>query len=75
MPLLPRSVLATDRQRRLLAELARLPTRQRECLVLRFYLELSEAESAQALGISPGSVKTHAHRGLQALASRLENES
>ena len=48
-----------------------LPRRQAECLVLRFYLDLSEAETASTLGISPGSVKTHVHRGLAALATRL----
>jgi RNA polymerase sigma-70 factor (sigma-E family) len=51
---------------------AALPERQRECLVLRYYLDLSEAEIATTLGISTGSVKTHAHRGLATLAARLE---
>jgi RNA polymerase sigma factor (sigma-70 family) len=48
-----------------------LPRRQRECLVLRFYAELSEAEIAAALDISTGSVKTHVHRGLATLDSAL----
>jgi RNA polymerase sigma-70 factor (sigma-E family) len=52
----------------MLAALRLLPARQREVLALRFYLEQSEVEIADALGISPGSVKTHAHRGLAALA-------
>ena len=51
----------------LLAALARLPGRQREVLVLRYYLDLGEAQIAEALDISPGSVKTHASRGLAAL--------
>jgi RNA polymerase sigma-70 factor (sigma-E family) len=63
---------AGDDRRRVMAALRSLPDRQRECLVLRYYLELSEAEIAAALGISAGSVKTHAHRGLAALAARLE---
>ena len=46
--------------------------RQRECLALRYYLDLSEAEIAATLGISTGSVKTHVHRGLGTLATRLE---
>lgn len=50
-----------------MAALARLPQRQREVLVLRYYAELSEAEIAQTLGISRGSVKQHAARGLAAL--------
>ena len=55
------------------AALRRLPGRQRECLVLRYYADLSEAEIASTLGISAGSVKTHAHRGLAALAQLLED--
>ncbi len=55
-----------------LADLARLPQRQREVLVLRYYLDLSEHEIADALDISPGSVKTHAHRGLAALRAGQE---
>ncbi len=56
----------------LLAALARLPARQREVLVLRYYLDLSESQIAEALDISPGSVKTHASRGLAALRSGTE---
>ena len=52
-----------------------LPRRQRECLVLRYYLDLSEAEIASTLGISTGSVKSHASRGLAALGKRLEVDS
>jgi RNA polymerase sigma-70 factor (sigma-E family) len=56
----------------LLAKLGRLPRRQREVLTLRYYLDLSEAQIADALGISAGSVKAHAHRGLAALRSDVE---
>jgi RNA polymerase sigma-70 factor (sigma-E family) len=49
-----------------------LPRRQREVLVLRYYDGATEAEIAETLGISLGSVKTHASRGLHALKSRLE---
>jgi RNA polymerase sigma-70 factor (sigma-E family) len=49
-----------------------LPVRQRQVLVLRYFLDLSEAEIADELGISPGSVKTHASRGLAALGRALE---
>jgi len=51
--------------------LGTLPQRQREVLTMRYYLDLSEAEIADALGISPGSVKAHAHRGLAALRDRM----
>ena len=64
-------VLLSDQQE-VLDAVRTLPRRQRECLVLRYYLELSEAEIAATLGISNGSVKSHSHRGLKALAARLE---
>jgi len=54
------------------AALRRLPTRQREALVLRFYGDLSLAEVASTMGVSEGAVKTHLHRGLAALAPQLE---
>ena len=67
------AILAEDR-RRVLAALAALPSRRREVLVLRFYLNLPVAEVAATLGISQGSVKSAAARGLDALASRLGEE-
>lgn len=67
-----RAAMASEETRRMLDALRRLPARQREVLVLRYYLDLSEAEIADELGISTGSVKTHAHRGLAALESHLE---
>ncbi|MBA3653455.1 MAG: SigE family RNA polymerase sigma factor [Actinobacteria bacterium] len=57
----------------LVRELRRLPGRQRDCVVLRYYLDLAERDIAATLGISPGSVKTHLHRGLAALAEHLED--
>ncbi|MEO6987278.1 MAG: SigE family RNA polymerase sigma factor [Aquihabitans sp.] len=66
--------VADDETRRVLAALRTLPDRQREVLTLRYYLDLSEAEIANTLGISKGSVKTHAHRGLSALEARLETQ-
>jgi len=56
----------------LVTALGRLPRRQREVLTLRYYLDLSEAQIANALSISAGSVKAHAHRGLAALRSDVE---
>ena len=60
-------VLADARRQIVLAALADLPRRQREVLVLRYYLDLSEREIAQTLGISQGAVKSHASRGAAAL--------
>lgn len=64
--------LATADRQAVLAAIAALARRQRECIVLRWYLDLSEREIAETLGISGGAVKTHLHRGLSALAERLE---
>lgn len=68
------SAMAGEEHRRVMAALRSLPARQREALVLRYYADLSEAEIAAAMGVSGGSVKTHAHRGLAALASILGEE-
>jgi RNA polymerase sigma factor (sigma-70 family) len=68
------AALAGDRQHRVVAALRLLPLRQREALVLRFYLDLPEAEIAAAMAVSPGSVKTHLHRGLAGLARLLEDD-
>lgn len=51
--------------------LRQLPDRQRSCLALRYYLQYSESETADTLGISKNSVKTHCRRGLAALESML----
>lgn len=59
---------------RVVAALRRLPGRQREAVVLRYYLDLAEADIAAAMGVSAGSVKTHLHRGLGALARELAEE-
>jgi RNA polymerase sigma factor (sigma-70 family) len=67
-------ILSEDRQQ-VLAALARLPRRRREVLVLRYYLGLSEAEIAAVPGISPGTVKSTAARGLAALARDLAEQS
>jgi RNA polymerase sigma-70 factor (sigma-E family) len=66
-------VIAVHRDdcRRLLAELTRLPPRQREVLVLRYFFDLSEAQIADELTISRGSVKRHASRALAALTTRV----
>ncbi len=56
----------------LLDALARLGVRQRTALVLRFYLDMSEAEVAQVLGCRPGTVKSLVHRGLRQLEEVIE---
>ncbi len=64
-------VLREDHQEVLVA-LAALPDRQRQALVLRYWLDLREAEVAAAMGISCGAVKAHTSRGMAALTRRLE---
>lgn len=64
---------SVDRQSAL-AAVRRLPKRQREVLVLRYWSELSEAEIAATLGISPGSVKSAASRGLDSVEKMLRGE-
>lgn len=58
---------------RLLAALAELPQRQREAVVLRHWLDLSEQQCAAELGCSVGTVKSLASRGRAALRLSLEN--
>jgi len=59
-------------QQRVISALRDVPRRQRDCLVLRYYLELSVGEIAETLGIGANSVKTHLQRGLRSLEQRLE---
>ena len=54
--------------------LRKLPDRQREAIVLRYYADFSEAEIASAMKISRGAVKSHTARGMTALRAALERE-
>jgi RNA polymerase sigma-70 factor (sigma-E family) len=54
-------------------QLATLPRRQRECVVLRYWLDLPVRDIAAVLGLAEGSVKSHLHRGLAALETGLED--
>jgi len=66
-----RIVMGEDQQQ-VIDALQTLPRRQRGCLVLRYYFDLSVAETASTLGLSVNSVKTHLQRGMAALEARLE---
>jgi RNA polymerase sigma-70 factor (sigma-E family) len=68
------SSVAAGRRTAVLDALRALPTRQREVLALRYYLDLSEAQIADALGISRGAVKAHASRGSATLRELLADQ-
>ncbi|MFG2006747.1 SigE family RNA polymerase sigma factor [Spirillospora sp. NPDC048911] len=68
------AMLSEDRREGFLA-LRELPQRQREALVLRYYLDLDEAEIAEVMGVSRGTVKSTTSRGIAALANRLREGS
>lgn len=74
-PLTEDRLEADARQQTILDALRDLPQRQRDCLVLRFYLELSSTEIAETLGITANSVKTHYRRGLASLRELLGEEA
>ncbi|MER7846655.1 SigE family RNA polymerase sigma factor [Kitasatospora sp. NPDC096077] len=61
-----------DEHRRVLVALQELTPRQREVLVLRYWSDMSEAQIAEALGLSRGAVKSTASRALDALEKHLE---
>lgn len=50
-----------------------LPKKQADIVVLRYYLDLSEAQIAETLGMAKGTVKSHSHRALKKLSTLLED--
>jgi RNA polymerase sigma-70 factor (sigma-E family) len=68
-------MLIGEEHREVLLAVRRLPDRQREALVLRFYFGLAEEETARATGISRGTVKSSLSRALAALGRMLTEES
>jgi len=75
MPSAEHGALAQLERSAVIATLRKLPGRQREAIVLRYYADLSEAEVAAAMGISRGAVKSHTARGVAALRAELEQET
>jgi RNA polymerase sigma-70 factor (sigma-E family) len=68
------SMLVGEERRATVAALRRLPPRQREALVLRYFADLPERETAEAMGISRGTVKSTTARGLAALSRMLRED-
>ncbi|MFP5579535.1 MAG: RNA polymerase sigma factor [Acidimicrobiia bacterium] len=74
VPATPESVAVDrDRRDRIDAAMRTLSQRQRECIALRYFADLTEPAIAHELGISVGSVKTHLHRARAVLTSSLED--
>ena len=65
------AILRED-HREVLAALASLPARKREAIVLRYWLDLSDAEIAAVMGVSPGTVKSQLSKGMGSLARAVE---
>jgi len=68
-------VLRGEEREEVIRALRRLPHRQREVLVLRFYLELPDEQIARVMGIRPGTVRSTAHRAIEALGRALQEMS
>nr|WP_062337814.1 RNA polymerase sigma factor [Herbidospora sakaeratensis] len=68
------TAVAGDRSARLLAAVRALPDREREAVVCRYFLQLSEAETAEVLDCPIGSVKSRTHRGLRRLREEVDRE-
>ena len=71
LPSAEESALAMVQRSSVLAALRTLPSRQREAVVLRYYADLSEAQTATAMGISTGAVKAHTARAKDSLRAML----
>jgi RNA polymerase sigma-70 factor (sigma-E family) len=69
------AVLLGEEHRQVLLAIRRLPSRQREALVLRYYLDLDEAQIASCMQVSRGTVKSTTSRALAALGRILEDQS
>jgi RNA polymerase sigma-70 factor (sigma-E family) len=69
------AVLTREERDEIMRAVRRLPPRQREALVLRFYLDLSAEETAITMGISPSSVRSATHRALASLGRLLQEQS
>jgi len=74
MPSAEHGALVQLERSAVVAALRKLPERQREAIMWRYYADLSEAEIAAAMDISRGAVKSHTARGMAALRAALERD-
>jgi RNA polymerase sigma-70 factor (sigma-E family) len=74
MPSAEQGAITQFERTAVIAALRSLPVRQREAIMLRYYLDLSEEEVASAMRISRGAVKSHTARAKAALRAVLEPE-
>jgi RNA polymerase sigma-70 factor (sigma-E family) len=63
-----------DQRQQVIRALQQLPARQREAVALRYYSDLTEAQTAAAMGCSVGAVKSHTSRAMAALRPLLEDQ-
>jgi len=75
MPSAEHGAIALLERSAVIAALSKLPARQREALVLRFYGDMSEAQIADAMQISKGAVKSHTARAMATLRTVLERDA
>ncbi|GAA3210868.1 RNA polymerase sigma factor RpoE [Actinocorallia longicatena] len=68
-------IIAAERRKTLLTEIEKLPERERQVLLCRYFLDLSEAETAEILACPRGSVKSRTSRGLTRLRNALGEEA
>ena len=66
---------SSEEHRAVLAAIRRLPARQREALVLRYYLDMTEDQAAEAMRVSRGTVKSATSRALAAVGRMLKEGS
>jgi RNA polymerase sigma-70 factor (sigma-E family) len=66
------AVLGNEERTELIRAIDQLPRRQRETIVLRYYLDLPDTEIATLMGISPSTVRSTVHRALESVGRKLK---
>jgi RNA polymerase sigma-70 factor (sigma-E family) len=74
-PSVEAAVLGGEERDELIRAVGRLPRRQRETLILRYYLDLPDDEIATLMGVRMSSVRSARHRALETLARNLKERS